>query len=467
MSTREAGTAGDLVYSVNDLVGWIAAGEKPKANWRIGTEHEKFPFRTGTLEPIPYEGPDGIQALMKALIERFGWQPILEGDTLIALRRPGSEIGPAGTISLEPGGQFELSGAPLSNLHETDAETQEHLMQVLACGERLGIGFLGVGFAPTWKLEDVPRMPKRRYRVMTRYMPKVGSRGLDMMYRTATIQVNLDFASEADMVRKLRVSLALQPVATALFASSPFTEGKPNGFKSMRSEVWRDTDRARTGMLPFVFEAGMGYERYVDYALDVPMYFVYRDGEYIDVAGASFRAFLEGKLAQLPGERPTIDDWSDHLTTLFPEVRMKRFLEMRGADSGCGERIPALSAFWVGLLYDDAALDAAWDLVKDWNAEAREGLRNRVPAGGMSTPLDGLGIGKASMLELAKEALAISSAGLASRGIRRADGEDERVYLKPLEHVVAERRSLANELLANYHGRWQGRVEPIFEEYGF
>ncbi len=473
MSTREAQAEGQPVSSVQDLVQWIAAGEKPKSAWKIGTEHEKFPFRTGTLEPIPYDGPAGIQALMQGLIARFGWQPILEGDTLIALRRPAGEtgppgcFGPPGTISLEPGGQFELSGAPLCNLHETEAETQEHLLQVMSVGERLGIGFLGVGFAPTWRLDEIPRMPKRRYAVMTRYMPRVGAGGLDMMYRTATIQVNLDFASEADMVKKLRVSLALQPVATALFAASPFTEGRPNGFKSMRSEVWRDTDRARTGMLPFVFAAGMGYERYVDYALDVPMYFVYRDGTYIDAAGASFRDFLAGNLAQLPGERPTLDDWSDHLTTLFPEVRMKRFLEMRGADSGSGERIPALSAFWVGLLYDQGALDAAYDLVKGWSAEQRQALRDAVPRGGMGTSFAGLGLRQATMLDLAREVVAISMAGLKARAVINDDGCDEGIYLAPLQRVCDRGQSLANELLGLYHGRWNGRVEPIFEEYGF
>ncbi len=473
MSTREAQAEGQPVSSVQDLVQWIAAGEKPKSAWKIGTEHEKFPFRTGTLEPIPYDGPAGIQALMQGLIARFGWLPILEGDTLIALRRPASEtgppgcFGPPGTISLEPGGQFELSGAPLCNLHETEAETQEHLLQVMSVGERLGIGFLGVGFAPTWRLDEIPRMPKRRYAVMTRYMPRVGAGGLDMMYRTATIQVNLDIASEADMVKKLRVSLALQPVATALFAASPFTEGKPNGFKSMRSEVWRDTDRARTGMLPFVFEPGMGYQRYVDYALDVPMYFVYRDGTYIDAAGASFRDFLVGNLAQLPGERPTLDDWSDHLTTLFPEVRMKRFLEMRGADSGSGERIPALSAFWVGLLYDQGALDAAYDLVKGWSTEQRQALRDAVPRGGMGTSLAGLGLRQANMLDLAREVVAISMAGLKARAIINDDGCDEAIYLAPLQRVCDRGQSLANELLGLYHGRWNGRVEPIFEEYAF
>jgi glutamate--cysteine ligase len=355
MSTRLEAAPAPRVRSAADLAGWISAGEKPKPDWRIGTEHEKFVFYTKTLRPVPYFGPRGIRALMDALVERYGWLPITEGGETIALRRPVHE-GPGllGTVSLEPGGQFELSGAPLDTLHQTATETQQHLDEVLSVGERLGIGFLGVGFSPKWSLEETPRMPKQRYAVMTRYMPMVGKRGLDMMYRTATIQVNLDFGSEADMVKKLRVSLALQPIATALFASSPFTEGKPNGFKSLRSEVWRDTDPNRTGMLPFVFEDGMGYERYVDYALDVPMYFVYRDGQYIDAAGASFRDFMAGKLPQMPGELPTIDDWSDHLTTLFPEVRLKRFLEMRGADGGRWRRICALPAFWVGLLYDDA-----------------------------------------------------------------------------------------------------------------
>ncbi|MBO0764971.1 MAG: glutamate--cysteine ligase, partial [Hyphomicrobiaceae bacterium] len=361
MSTRQDTAPSQPVDSRDDLVAWIAAGSKPPQNWRIGTEHEKFLFHTDTLDPVPYAGRRGVCALMQNLIDRFGWLPIKEGDTIIALKRPEGE--PGGTVSLEPGGQFELSGDPVESVHQVAAETQAHLDQCLNAGSPLGIGFLGVGFAPHWTLSEIPRMPKQRYELMTNYMPKVGSRGLDMMYRTCTIQVNLDFGEEADMVQKFRVSLALQPVATAIFACSPFSEGEPNGFLSLRSEVWRDTDRARTGMLPFVFDTGMGFERYADYALDVPMYFVYRDGRYIDTAGASFRDFLAGRLAQLPGERPTLDDWSDHLTTLFPEVRMKRFLEMRGADGGRWRRICAVPAFWAGLLYDRTALDAAWDLV--------------------------------------------------------------------------------------------------------
>jgi glutamate--cysteine ligase len=465
MSTREAAAPSREIASRDDLVSWIADGEKPQANWLIGTEHEKFVFQTGSLLPVSYEGERGIRSLMEGLIARFGWEPIMEGSNLIALKRPRSELAPGGiggSVSLEPGGQFELSGAPLANLHDTHAETALHLREVLAVGQTLNLGFLGLGFSPLWPLEHVPQMPKQRYGVMTRYMPQVGKRGLDMMYRTATIQVNLDFGSEADMVKKLRVSLALQPIATALFASSPFTQGKPNGFKSMRSEVWRDTDKNRTGMLPFVFEPGMGYERYVDYALGVPMYFVYRDGRYIDVAGASFQTFIDGKLPQLPGERATLDDWSDHLTTLFPEVRLKKFLEMRGADSGNGAYITALSAFWTGLLYDETALDAAFDLIKTWTTPERETLRNHVPVQALATPFR-----TETVRDIARRVLAISHAGLRSRNRLNVSGQNEGVYLAPLDHIVATGKTLADELLERYHGRWQQRVEPVFAEFAF
>ncbi len=460
MSTREDGAESPLIKGRADLIDWIAAGEKPKHAWRIGTEHEKFVFRTTSLDPVSYDGPRGIRALMEQLIARYGWLPIHEGDNIIALKRPDGEQG--GTISLEPGGQFELSGAPLENLHDTAAETYKHLYEVLAVGEDLAIGFLGVGFSPKWRLDQVPQMPKQRYGVMTRYMPQVGSRGLDMMYRTATVQVNLDFESEADMVQKLRVSLALQPIATALFASSPFTEGEPNGFQSMRSEVWRDTDKRRTGMLPFVFEDGMGYARYVDYALDVPMYFVYRGGRYIDVAGSSFRDFLAGKLKGLEGVFPAIDDWSDHMTTLFPEVRLKRFLEMRGADGGRWSIITALSAFWTGLLYDQEALDGAWALVRDWTADEREALRNGVPVGGIRTPFR-----TTTVNELAKEVLRLSRLGLKNRNRLNAKGQDETVYLAPLESIARAGRTVSDELLDRYKGSWHGDINLVFEEFAF
>ena len=463
MSTREDGAPSQPVGSRDDLVAWIVEGNKPREQWRIGTEHEKFVFHTDSLGPVPYEGPRGIRALMQAMIDRYGWQPITEGPNIIALKRPAGETaGIAGNISLEPGGQFELSGAPLETLHETAAETEKHLTEVLDVGEDLGIGFLGLGFSPKWTLDQTPRMPKQRYGVMTRYMPQVGKGGLDMMYRTATIQVNVDFADEPDMVKKLRVSLALQPIATALFACSPFTEGRPNGFKSMRSEVWRDTDPNRTGMLPFVFEPGMGFERYVDYALDVPMYFVYRSGRYIDVAGASFRDFLAGKLAALPGERPTLDDWSDHLTTLFPEVRMKRFLEMRGADGGRWHRICALPAFWVGLLYDDAALDAAWELVKSWTAEERQQLRNDVPRLAFDAKLRGR-----SVRDISRDALRISQMGLRNRRRINLLSQDETVYLSRLQDCVDAGATIADDLLARYHGPWQRNIDPIFTEFAF
>jgi glutamate--cysteine ligase len=443
MSTRESAGASPPIESKADLIAWIARGAKPKSDWRIGTEHEKFVFDVRSRMPVPYEGPAGIRALMEQLQQRYGWLPIREGETTIALKRPAGEL--ARTISLEPGGQFELSGAIVATLHATHAETAEHLDQVRAIGRDLGLGFIGLGFCPTWSRDAVPTMPKRRYAVMTRYMPKVGTRGLDMMYRTSTVQTNLDFGSETDMVQKLRVSLALQPVATALFASSPFTEGRLNGFKSARSEVWRHTDANRTGMLPFAFEAGMGYERYVDYALDVPMYFVYRDGRYIDVAGASFRDFMAGRLAALPGERATMDDWSDHMTTLFPEVRLKRFLEMRGADSGSLARIVALPAFWVGLLYEQGALDQASALIADWTADDRQRLRDDAPGLGLEAA-----VGGRSLREVAVDVVRIARAGLQARAAVDEMNRDETMYLAPVEEIAATGRTTADILLERY-----------------
>ncbi|MEO0793034.1 MAG: glutamate--cysteine ligase [Pseudomonadota bacterium] len=460
MSTRQAGAASPPIESKSDLIGWIAKGEKPAADWRIGTEHEKFVFCTETLRPVPYEGPRGIGALMKALISEFGWEPISEDGNVIALKRPVGEG--TETVSLEPGGQFELSGATLENLHETCEEAGEHLRQCRQVGEPLGIGFLGTGFAPTWSLDEMPMMPKPRYKVMKGYMPEVGADGLEMMFRTTTIQVNLDFADEADMTAKMRVSLALQPLATALFANSPFRDGKPSGFKSLRSEVWRDTDPNRTGMLPFVFEDGMGYERYVDYALDVPMYFVYRDGEYINAAGHSFRDFLDGRLAVLPGEKPTIDDWSDHLTTIFPEARLKRFIEMRGADGGPWRRICALPAFWVGLLYDQTALDAALDLISDWTAEERLALRNAVPKHGLQTPFRG-----GTLCDVGREVVAIAGAGLKRRQRHNNRGEDETIFLQAVEEAIATGQVPADELLNRLERAWQGDIRRIFTEYAF
>lgn len=452
MSTREVSDRADpIVESLDQLAAPMAAGEKPRAAWRIGTEHEKFVYDLVDHHAPSYDEPGGIRDLLMALTE-FGWTPIEEGGKVIAMK------GADGTVSLEPAGQLELSGAPLENLHETCCETGRHLQQVKAIGDRIGKGYLGLGMWPDKTREALPIMPKGRYGIMLRHMPRVGSMGLDMMLRTCTIQVNLDYASEADMVQKFRVSLALQPLATALFANSPFTEGKPNGYLSYRSHIWSDTDPARTGMLPFVFEDGFGYERYVDYMLDVPMYFVFRDGKYIDAAGQSFRDFLKGELPALPGERPRLSDWEDHLSTAFPEVRLKSFLEMRGADGGPWSRICALPALWVGLLYDQTALDAAWDLVKDWDMEGRELLRASVPELGLDAPLPGGG----TLRDIAGEVLSIARSGLAARGRLNAGGDNETGYLEPLAEIVAAGKVPAERLLDLYHGEWSGDVSRVY-----
>jgi glutamate--cysteine ligase len=442
----------------DELVAWIAAGEKPRADWRLGTEHEKIPFYKAGHAPVPYEGEAGIRALLDGLRTETGWEPILDHNNIIGL----ADHAGGGAISLEPGGQFELSGAPVATIHETAEEFARHMDEVERVAEPMDMGFLTLGMSPKWSSAETPAMPKRRYAIMRAYMPKVGTRGLDMMFRTATVQVNLDFASEADMVRKMRVSLALQPVATALFANSPFTEGRPNGFLSMRSEIWRDTDNDRAGMLPRAFDEGFGYESYVDWALDVPMYFVKRDDTYHDVAGASFRDLLAGRLKQLPGEVATRSDWANHVSTLFPEVRLKRYIEMRGADVGPPERIAALPAFWVGLLYDEAALDAAWDLVKGWSAEDRERLRADVPRLGLNAQVAGR-----TLRDVARDVLAFSRSGLSRRACLDAAGRDETHFLDPLDLIVARGRTAAEDLLDKYNGPWGGSVEPGFEECVF
>ena len=440
-----------------ELIDWFAAGEKPRARFAIGTEHEKIPFYRETREPVPYDGERGIRALLEGLARETGWEPILDLGKIIGLS---AEEG--GAISIEPGGQFELSGAALPDVHGTAAELATHLAATKRAADPLDIGFLTLGMSPRWRRDETPVMPKSRYKIMAGYMPKVGSLGLDMMLRTATVQVNLDFASEADMVRKMRASLALQPVATALFANSPFTDGRPNGFLSRRSEIWRDTDPNRTGMLPFAFESGFGYEAYVDWLLDMPMYFVKRGDIYHDVSGASFSDLMAGKLAQLPGEYATVADWANHASTAFPEVRLKRFLEMRGADVGDPGMIAAQAAFWAGLLYDESALDAALDLVKGWSPANREAARATAPRLGLATPVANTTLGA-----VAAEALAIARAGLRARARRDAEGRDETVYLQPLEAIVTAGRTRADDLLADYEGRWGACVRPAFSECVF
>ncbi|MDR9395096.1 MAG: glutamate--cysteine ligase [Roseovarius sp.] len=456
MSIPQSG--GGPIEDRAQLAGYLESGCKPRADWRIGTEHEKFGYCKDTHEPIPYDGEHSVLAVLEGLRDRHGWQPLEEAGKLIGLEKDGANV------SLEPGGQLELSGAPLETIHETCDEVNAHLRDVKDIADKVGVGFIGLGAAPEWTHDQMPVMPKGRYKLMTDYMDRVGTMGKSMMYRTCTVQVNLDFGSEADMVQKLRVALALQPVATALFANSPFFEGKPNGHKSWRARVWRDLDPDRTGMLPFVFEDGFGFEAWVEYALDVPMYFVYRDGVYIDALGQSFRDFLRGELPALPGEKPTLSDWADHLTTIFPEARIKKFMEMRGADGGPWRRLCALPAFWVGLMYDQTALDAAWDLCKGWDADTREALRVAASRDGLQAR-----VGALSMHDIARQAVAISEAGLKARARPGADGliPDETHFLNTLKESVETGRVPADELLARYHGDWHGDLSRIYAEYSY
>jgi glutamate--cysteine ligase len=454
MSAPPSG-GGAPIENRRQLIEYFVSGNKPKARWRMGTEHEKFGFDKATMKPLPYEGKTGIRAMLEGMT-RFGWEPVTEGNNTIALVRNGANI------TLEPGGQLELSGAMLETLHETSDENEQHIREVKTVAGEMNAGFIGLGFAPQWTREDFDWMPKGRYKIMREYMPKRGKLGIDMMLRTCTVQTNLDFESEADMVKKFRVSLALQPLATALFANSPFKEGKDTGYKSYRSNIWTDTDPDRCGMLPFVFEDGFGFERYADYMLNVPMYFVYRDGKYIDASGQDFKDFLQGKLAARPGELPTINDWADHVTTAFPEVRLKKYLEMRGADSGPLPMLSALPALWVGLLYDQTALDAAWDLVKGWTVVDHDFLRRETPKTGLATRFKGR-----PLAELGREVVEIAHAGLRARKRLDAQGRDETIYLAPLDRAVASGQALADELLEKWQGEWKSSFAPLYSEYAY
>ncbi|UWP92563.1 glutamate--cysteine ligase [Aliiroseovarius crassostreae] len=456
MSIPQSG--GGPITDHKQLAQFLEDGCKPREAWKIGTEHEKFGYCQDSFKPLPYAGDRSILHMLEGLRDEFGWEEVRESGNLIGLKRAGANI------SLEPGGQFELSGAPLETIHQTCDEVNEHLREVHQIADKIGARFIGLGAAPEWTHDQMPVMPKGRYKLMTDYMDTVGTHGKQMMYRTCTVQVNLDFASEADMVQKFRVGLALQPVATALFANSPFFEGKPNGHKSWRSRIWRDLDASRTGMLPFVFEEGMGFERYVQYALDVPMYFVYRDGQYINALGMSFRDFMQGKLPALPGETPTLSDWADHLTTAFPEVRIKQYMEMRGADGGPWRRICALPAYWVGLMYCQDSLDAAWDLAKGWDAETREALRVAASVDGLQGEANGVKI-----IDLARETVEIAKQGLKNRARPGIGGmvPDERHFLNALQDSVEEGKTPADELLEHYHGDWKGDLKRIYAEYSY
>ncbi len=456
MSIPQSG--GGPIESFDQLAEYLEKGCKPKSDWRIGTEHEKFGYCRDTLKPLPYDGDRSIKAMLRGLQNGFGWSPVFEAGNIVGLEKGGANV------SLEPGGQLELSGAPLETIHETCDEVNDHLKDVRTVAREIGVRFIGLGAAPVWTHDQMDLMPKGRYKLMNDYMQKVGTHGTQMMRRTCTVQVNLDFGSEADMVQKMRVAVALQPVATALFANSPFFEGKLNNHKSWRARIWRDLDPARTGMIPFVFEDGFGFEAWVKYMLDVPMYFVYRDGIYIDALGQSFRDFMQGKLPALPGETPTLSDWADHLTTCFPEARLKQFIEMRGADGGPWRRLCALPALWVGLMYDQTALDAAWDLVKDWDTETREALRVAASVAGLQAK-----VGTISMLEIAREAVAIAKGGLAARAMPGANGliPDETHFLNALEESVATGTTPADELLERYHGDWKGDISQVYEDYSY
>ena len=456
MSIPQSG--GGPIERHEQMAEYLAEGCKPKADWRIGTEHEKFGYCKDSLKPLPYEGDRSILAVLTGLKDRYGWAPVEEAGKLIGLTKDGANV------SLEPGGALELSGAPLETIHQTCDEVNEHLREVKSIADEIGVGFIGLGAAPTWTHDEMPLMPKGRYKLMDAYQGTVGTTGTTMMRRTCTVQVNLDFGSEADMVQKMRVALALQPVATALFANSPFFENKPNGMKSYRSWVWRNMDEARTGMLPFVFEEGFGFDAYVDYALDVPMYFVYRDGKYINALGQSFRDFLKGELPALPGEKPTLSDWADHLTTLFPEARLKKFIEMRGADGGPWRRLCALPAFWVGLMYDQSSLDAAWDLVKGWTPVQRQALRVAAADQGLQAKVDDI-----DMHALAREVVTIAEAGLKARAMPGAGGliPDETHFLNALKESVESGKVPSDELLEHYKGDWNGDISRIFAQYSY
>ncbi|MCT4607827.1 MAG: glutamate--cysteine ligase [Pelagimonas sp.] len=456
MSIPQSG--GGPIERHEQLAEYMAEGIKPREDWRIGTEHEKFGYCKDTLKPLPYDGERSIKAVLEGLRDKHGWDPVLEGGNIIGLTKDGANV------SLEPGGALELSGAPLEPIHQTCDEVNEHLKDVKDIADRIGVGFIGLGAAPIWSHEEMPLMPKGRYKLMDAYMGKVGTSGRMMMRRTCTVQVNLDFGSEADMVQKMRVAIALQPVATALFANSPFFEGKPNGHKSWRSRIWRHMDDARTGMVPFVFEEGFGFERWVQYALDVPMYFVYRDGKYIDALGMSFRDFMQGKLPALPGETPTLSDWADHLTTAFPEARVKKYIEMRGADGGPWRRLCALPGLWVGLTYDQTALDAAWDLVKGWDAETREALRIEASVHGLQAEVGGI-----KMHDLARQVIDIAETGLKNRAMPGAGGlvPDETHFLNALKDSVQTGKVPADELLEVYKGEWGGDLTRIYGNYSY
>ena len=436
-----------------DLIKWFEAGCKPKNLFRIGTEHEKFVYKLNSLKPVSYNEPSGIKNILKSLV-RFGWVEVSESGNIIALRKDNQ------SITLEPGGQLELSGAPLENIHQTCSEVNEHLKQVKIIGNELNIGFLGVGARLEGKLSSDLWMPKPRYKIMKDYMPLVGNLGLEMMADTCTVQANLDYSSEQDMRRKLKTSFILQPIVTALFASSPIEKMKPSKYITRRAAIWFDVDKDRCGTPKFIFDENLSFESWVDYALKVPMYFIKRNGQYINCAGASFEKFMLGKLEQLSNEKPTILDWEDHLSTIFTEIRLKQYIEFRGADAGPWKSLCALPALWVGLLYDSESLNEAESLAKSWSFDMYKKAYEEVPVKGLD-----LIINKRSINDHAKDLIAISKRGLKKRNFLDGTGNDESGYLNQLEEITHTGNSQAKKMLSMWNNNEP--LKSIYDHYSY
>ena len=449
----------DKIQDKEQLVSWFRSGFKEKSKWMVGTEHEKFAYTFSKKKkryiPLSYFGENGINAFLIELC-KFGWLPVYENGNIIELKKE------AQSITLEPGGQIELSGAPLKDLHSTCKETNEHLKLVKEVGKKLDILLVGLGARPNEFLKDVPLMPKARYDIMRNYMPSKGSRGLEMMHSTCTVQANLDFESEQDMKKKTSLAVKLQPIVTTLFANSPFYEGTFNGFQSLRKHIWTDTDPDRCGILKIALEDDFNFSSYVDFALSVPMYFVIREKKYIDCSGKSFLDFLNGKLDILPGEKPTFEDWENHISTIFTEVRLKKFIEVRGADAGNWRRTCALPAFWVGLLYGESSINSAEKICCDWTVEEIEKLSLDVAKKGLDAEIK-----KEKVLNIANELLKIARGSLVEREVLDSQGNNESGYLNVLEEIILRKSSPAKELMEKFSNKYNSNFEELMKDIAY
>ena len=431
----------------NLLVKIFSEGCKEKIKWKIGTEHEKFGFKKKSLEPINFQD---IQQIFLKLSNKYNWEKVFEDSNLIALKKNNA------SITLEPGGQIELSGAPMKNLFETCKEVNQHQSELDDICKSMEIDFLGMGLLPKWKLNKIKLMPKKRYKIMSEYMPQVGSKGLDMMFRTATIQANYDFSSESDMVKKMRVSQSLQPIIIALYANSPFVDGKITNYKSFRSFIWTKTDKKRCGILPFIYDNSFSFERYVDYLLDIPMYFIIRDNEYINMTKYTFRNFLEKKV--LKKIEPNLEDWKIHLTTVFPEVRLKTFIELRGADGGPWSRVCALPAFWTGILYDKKNLNEIWTKISHWDYSGIVNFYENVRRDGLNTfTPDG-----EKLSDFTKTILNQSGEGLVRRNIK-TDRGNESIFLEPLKKILESGKSPAEMWKKLFFSEWKNDIDMLYK----